>query len=83
MQGDLGTPIHDFGDWLRAALQSIPLTTVRGAFLAFLLIAWLGVLLAPAPQREADEERPARWDGKLKLWASLALFVQIVIYLVF
>jgi len=76
------TPLHQIGDLLREAFGLIPLWAARALFLALPvgLLIWVW-FLPRAAARPLD--RPARWDENLKLWAAIALGLQVVIYLVF
>jgi hypothetical protein len=70
------------GEWIREACGLVPLPVARALFLALpiVLLIWLWRL----PRAAAlPADRPARWDEDLKLWAALALGLQIVIYLIF
>lgn len=73
------TPLHDIGQWLRDSLMSVPLSAVRILFLASLvgLLCWVLRLprSATTPPGGAN-----RWDENLKVGASVAILIQIVIY---
>ena len=73
------TPLHQIGELLRDLLLRVPLGAARGLFVATLVLLLIWVLrLAP------EETTDRAFDGtrhNLKPWATLALFVQIVIYL--
>ena len=73
------TPLHSFGDWIRNALIGIPLPTVRWIFIACLVAVLLAVWRLPNSET-TPETGSQRWDDNLKIWASLALIIQIVIY---
>lgn len=74
------TPLHYVGHWLRDAFSLVPLVVARGLFVALPLVLLVWVLLLPrsavTPPGGAN-----RWDENLKLWAGLALLIQIAIYL--
>ena len=74
------TPLHHIGETLRQALLQVPLSVVRLVFAAVFLALLVWVLALPKAHTT-----PARSDIKpgenLKLWAVLALGIQIVIYL--
>lgn len=73
------TPLHAFGEALREGLLAIPLTTVRGLFVALLvgLLIWVLRLPAEATQPAGGAKR---FDENLKWGASIAILIQIVIY---
>ena len=75
------TPLHEIGDWLRGMLLLIPMGVVRGLFVALpaLLILWVLRLPRAATTPQETESRPL---DNLKLWAVLALLIQVAIYLV-
>ena len=74
------TPLHYFGDYLRELLLLIPLSGARVLFVGSLIALWIWILLLP--KKETQPEAGARrWDENLKLGASLALGVQVIIYL--
>lgn len=77
------TLLHQVGNFFRTSLQSIPLEMVRYLFL--LLIATVLVIVLRLPKSETTPSRtgPVRWDENLKLWASLALLIQLAIYWLF
>jgi hypothetical protein len=60
-------------------MAAIPLSVVRGLFVATLAILLVWVWRLP---REATTPTagPRRWDENLKVGATLALIVQIIIY---
>ena len=73
------TPLHDFGDFLRQALQTVPLLAVRILFVASLVALLVWVLRLP-PSATTPPGGAKRWDENLKLGAALALIIQILIY---
>ena len=75
------TPLHTLGELLRNALGSIPLGLVRLLFVGSLVVLLIWVLRLPREETSPPGGR-RRWDENLKLSASLALVIQIVIYLV-
>jgi hypothetical protein len=73
------TPLHDFGEFLRQALQAIPLLAVKILFVASLVALFVWVLRLP----QAATTPPGgakRWDENLKTGAAIALVIQILIY---
>jgi hypothetical protein len=76
------TPLHYIGDFFRDLFGRIPLPVVRGIFLAVPVVLLVWVLLLPR-RMTTPPGGAKRWDGDLKVWAALALLIQIVIYAVF
>jgi len=75
------TPLHHLGEFFRDLLLRVPLDGVRGLFVAALAGLLLWVLWLPREQT-CPPAAPGRPLQNLKLWAALALLLQIVIYLV-
>lgn len=73
------TPLHVFGEWLRQLLMQIPLSAVRALFVLVLLAMIVWVLTLPRNATTAPG-RPYRFTANLKLWATLALLIQVAIY---
>ena len=67
------TLFHWIGDTLRQQLDQVPLSVAR----------WLMIGLFLASTVTNPTDRPAKWTSALKIWAWLALLIQIVIYSVF
>lgn len=79
----LRTPLHGFGDVIREALAGVPVTAARALFIAVLCVLLIWVLRLPRERVRPPRETPAGWSSNLKLWAAVALTIQILIYLVF
>lgn len=77
------TPLHDFGDALRDVFTAVPVTTVRWLFIALLLGLLIWVVTLPRDRVRPPVEAGAGWSSNLKLWAAVALVIQIGIYLIF
>ena len=73
------TLLHTLGEFVRELLAWIPLSWGRGLFVAVPVLLLIWVLALP---REAttSKEYPRRISGNLKLWASVALLIQIAVY---
>jgi hypothetical protein len=75
------TPLHWIGEAVRDVLTALPLSAVRGLFLALPAIVLLWVLRLP---REATAAPAAAGGGgrsaNLKVGAAVALVLQIVLY---
>jgi hypothetical protein len=74
--------LHELGDAMRWACGQIPLGVVRAVFVAVPLVLMVWVLRLPNAET-TPPGRAGRWDENLKLWAWLALAMQVVIYCVF
>ena len=74
------TPLHQFGELLRQSLGQIPLGAVRILFLAILagLLWW--VLSLPKAQVQPTNRKSIGVADNLKLWAAVALIIQLLIY---
>jgi hypothetical protein len=73
------TVLHQFGAVLREFLLQIPLPVVRVLFVALPVALLVWVLFLPR-EDTTPGGRPSRAGENLKLWAALALLVQIMIY---
>jgi hypothetical protein len=71
--------LHQIGDLLREALLAVPLWAARVLFLALPVVVLVWVLTLPGAETRPPG-RPARASENLKIWAALALVIQIVIY---
>jgi hypothetical protein len=76
------TILHTVGDQLRELFAAIPLPVVRWVFLAVPVLLLVWVLLWPR-RAVTPPEGTGRWDENLRLWAAVALIMQIVIYSIF
>lgn len=76
------TPLHWMGGLLRDNLGRIPLSVVKGVFVAVPLVLVVWVLWLPR-ERVADPFRSTRWYASLRLWACVVLLVQVGIYCLF
>lgn len=72
-------PLHWLGETLRQLFGAIPLTAVRCLFVAVPLLLMIWVLRLP-PEATNPPEMRGRWADDLKVWAWLALAMQVVIY---
>lgn len=73
------TPLHALGDFLRNLLSQVPLWAVRVIFVLLLVVLLVWVLSLPRTEMRPPGGQP-RWDANLKLWAAVALLIQIAIY---
>ena len=77
------TPLHWIGDTVRQAMMAVPMSVVRAIFVALLLALLVWVLRLPKERTRPPEgsDGADHWSANLKLWAAIALILQIVIYL--
>jgi hypothetical protein len=76
------TPLHELGDALRSWLSAIPLSAARMLFVATLFVLLIWVWRLPK-HVTAPPGGARRWDENLKIGATAALVIQIVIYCIF
>jgi hypothetical protein len=76
------SPLHVVGTMLRDALATIPLGAVRVVFVAIPLLLMVWVLRLPAAQTTPGDGRTG-WEVDLRVWAWLALGLQVVVYCLF
>lgn len=76
------TFLHRIGDAFREVLTAIPLPVVQSIFVAFLVALLVWVIRLPRERVAPPAGEPAGWSSHLKLWASVALVIQIAIYLI-
>lgn len=77
------TWLHTVGTALREALLLVPLGVVRVVLLLVLLGLMIWVLRLPREKTMPPEGELGGVSGNLKIWAALALGLQIVIYCLF
>ncbi|MBQ15726.1 MAG: hypothetical protein CMJ65_01240 [Planctomycetaceae bacterium] len=73
------TFLHTFGDAIREAMALVPLSAVRGLFVALPLVLLAWILVRPVKSAEGDEP-PEHPTVSLKIAATFALLLQAVIY---
>jgi len=73
------TLFHHIGNALRELLMKLPLWSVRAVFLLvfIMLIIWVLTLPKHATVAPNSEHKPGH---NLKLWATLALLIQVIVY---
>lgn len=76
------TPLHQIGETIRGLMLAIPLPVVRGLFLLTLATVLIWVWRLPTSET-TPEGGARRWDENLKVGATFALVLQLVIYSVF
>ena len=77
------TPLHQFGEMLRNLMISIPMPVVRCLFIAFFVALIIWVIRLPKHRYTPPNEEIKGWSSNLKIWALIALGLQVVIYIVF
>lgn len=73
------TPLHAIGNFFRDLLLKIPMEAVRVIYVLVPLSLLIWVWCLPRSQTTRPD-RESRWDENLKLWASIALVIQVLIY---
>lgn len=74
-------PLHWMGTFLRDLFGLIPLTGARALFVALPLLLMVWVMRLPDAET-TPKDRDCHWSEDLKVWAWLALAIQVVIYCV-
>ena len=75
------TPLHTIGEFFRNALLTIPLPAVRVLFVTLQVALLIWVLTLPK-SATTPPDGSGGWAANLKIWASLAVLVQVVVYAV-
>lgn len=72
------TILHWIGEHLRNAFLQVPMWVARGLFLAvfFVLMVWIVQL----PKSETTPSANSPWHEDLRIWAWLALLIQLFVY---
>jgi hypothetical protein len=73
------TPLHVWGEFIRRLLLSVPLPVVRILFILVPLALLVWVLFLPKKE-VTQREGSGSLGGNLKLWAAIALLIQILLY---
>lgn len=76
------TPLHLFGDFIRELVVAVPLPIARGIFVVVLLVVFIWVLCLSPDRVSPPAEEERNWTNNLKLWAAIAIGLQIIIYLI-
>jgi hypothetical protein len=74
------TPLHQIGNFLRETMMAVPLPWARVLFIAVPAVLLLWVLLLPRGETSLPSSKKKDRRPSLKIWAALALVIQIVIY---
>jgi len=73
------SPLHYVGTWLRDMLALIPLNVVRVLFVALPVLLGVWVLRLPRAATTPDNLKSRPLEN-LKIWACVALLIQVLIY---
>lgn len=73
------TFLHSIGNVLRLQLESVPLGVARWLMIGVFLVLLFWVIQVPS-RRATPADRPSIWLDDLRIWAWLALMIQVVIY---
>ncbi|MCF7764786.1 MAG: hypothetical protein K9N62_14035 [Verrucomicrobia bacterium] len=74
------SPLHHIGNFLREALLQVPLGVARALFVLLMLTLLIWVLTLPRAEVTAPD-RPYRLSENLRVWAAIALGIQVLVYL--
>lgn len=73
------SPLHYFGDFVRELFLKVPLELARGLFVLLMLALLIWVLTLPKKEVSRSESSEPISEN-LRIWAALALLVQVVVY---
>ena len=76
------TPLHHIGDVFRDLVVAVPLWTALAIFVSILIVVFVWVLRLSPDRVSPPTNENRNWTNNLKLWAAIAIGLQIVIYLV-
>lgn len=77
------TPLHHIGEFVRNLMIAIPMPVVRGLFALFFIALIIWVWRLPKERWAPQEGEPVSFGSNLRMWALLALCLQLAIYLIF
>jgi hypothetical protein len=72
--------LHYIGEFFRSMMLGVPLEVARGIFVLVMVGLLIWVLVLPQAQ-VTPPGRPVRPGENLKVWAALALVLQVLIYI--
>jgi len=75
------TPLHHIGEFIRQILTAIPLPMVRLLFAVFFLTLIVWVWRLPRERWAPSLDGETGLTANLKLWALVALGIQLALYL--
>jgi len=73
------TPLHHIGQTIRDLLLTIPMPMVRTLFVLLHVALLIWLLRLPRAETTPPNGKGG-WASNLKVWAALAVLVQIAIY---
>lgn len=73
------TPLHHIGEAIRNLALTIPLPMVRVLFVGLPVILLIWVLRLPR-EETTPPDNTGGWASNLKVWATLSLLFQIIVY---
>ena len=76
------TPLHYIGDFFRELVLAIPLWAARGIFVLVLVAVFIWVIRLSSEKVRPQTNEPRHWSSNLKLWAAIAIGLQIIIYVI-
>jgi uncharacterized iron-regulated membrane protein len=76
------TPLHHIGDFFRQLVLVVPLPVVRAIFVLLLVGLLFWIIRLPNERVRPTRNDPGGWASNLKLWAAIAIGVQIIIYII-
>ena len=76
------TPLHHWGDFFRELVLAVPMWAARAIFVFALIVVFVWVLRLPPDRVSPPENEDRKWTNNLKLWAAIAIGMQIIIYLI-
>ena len=76
------TPLHHIGDFFRQLVLAVPLPLARAIFVLVLVVLLIWIIRLPSERVRPPENEQGGWASNLKLWAALAIVLQILIYLI-
>jgi uncharacterized iron-regulated membrane protein len=76
------TPLHYFGDFFRQLVLVVPLPVARAIFVLLLVGLLIWIIRLPSERVRPTGSDLGGWASNLKLWAAIAIGVQILIYII-
>ena len=76
------TFLHWIGETLRLQLERVPLSVARWLLIGVFLVLMFWVVQLRSSEA-TPSDRQSKWYEDLRIWAWLALMMQVIIYSVF
>ncbi|MCZ6674928.1 MAG: hypothetical protein O7C75_18515 [Verrucomicrobia bacterium] len=76
------TPLHHIGDFFRQLVLAVPLPLARAIFVLVLVVLLIWIIRLPSERVRPPSNDQGGWASNLKLWAAIAIVLQILIYLI-